>query len=1810
MTKAVKRKNRKLRRQIRKTVGALLMITAITVAAVPVQDVSATISEVPKRVAVVNYKDSKMEDYETIETREAPQSWQSKVPFVAADAPIYSTGDGRYQFAFVAPAGGGTEIAVILGAEFTSLPDGLLEIPDEIDGYRKYIANSSYTGFVAVSKNNKYLYYQRKTQRIDSDNGGKVFQVPALDNKIVTEFTPEMERQSDGSYLYIVETTDSDDNDKVIRTSYATAPVYDVSFRPCAYQEYDEWKDFEDYQLYYWDSSKGPNPDYTAGQEDTIALFADTIEIIEAPEPVMTPGISMLPAVEDEAEQAEGYSIAPTNPTIMDTEPEKGITIASGSASTPSPTATAMPTSEPTATPAATATPTATPEEAAESELKVETIKKTLDTVMSDNQGTVTVADTTTAVDNPNEPQYFWLASQPEYYRLRNATVEYIGRQYLTSSGSGWKIGGAIDNTKPERGVFSGKGQIHHLVIGDSMVGIGDYAFYGCTGMESVSLNNGLNTIGNGAFANCTNMTSFNMITRSEIKAFGKDAFMNCERLTTFKVPINVEAIGDYCFQGCRALTTIELMPEGLNPSLKIIGYNAFEGCASLKSMDFPEGFKQEYPSGEAWKTIRDAENGKIPISYFNGCMSLEHITIRNTDLDIVDGFVSGGKEGDHDQFGTTTGCSIENFLKSLDKTIRDTFYFEGPDLVLGTDTISPIHQTAKDHLAAFRYLGEDRFEKVVYCPEVGEDGKASNHPSTFIVNSQDQLINMQLDPDCTVIAIPERIGKYGVSTISASSFMNNCRIKKIYIPATVKLIETNAFKGCHNLEDVIFTQPENPELVIRDRAFTTQDVSYHQTDCPTNGKVADVPKLTFTGTVSKSSAPFEYAMNPVNNINVGSQRANTYITYYSGWPTNLTVKYNWQTGKNELLDYPRYDEINKYTIDSYPYMTDEYVDAAKKAVTAYQKYVSDNRQVPTQDQLDIVNSALNINLPAGIESIAEGIFSGVDRNNEQAYESVYVGSVSGGGNASGSGSGDESADPEDPTEPSVDDGFERRALLKNTRIQSVTTNTVETIDPYTFAGCTSLTGFYMSGGNKIDDYAFKNCTGLENVNVAPSVTELGLRPFAGCSKLQGVDFGTNPNFTCSNQIIFGLTNGAKTKIIECLEIRGEKVGSPQVGPAELEGVKELAEEAFKDCDGIGNVDLTSTSISTIPRETFSQTGRIYSVNLPTTAKSIRDGAFWNSNLAYLEIPSSVTLIENEAFANVTEEDGEIKLDDRGRPTIENETEGHSPITFYCTEDSAAETYVDAYYYLNPTYYKPLIMHEVTFWDYKNYPDRTASIYYETEVADGEAAVPPADPEVAGYTFVGWSADYSSVVRDMDLYANYSDNVYTVTFTDSQTGEVLSTQQVGAGKSATAPEPKVHEGFTFDKWSRDYNNVTEDMIVSALYIDNSGSASRHKVVFYDMDGTVLDTQMVDHEDKARPPVPPTKEGYTFVRWIPSDYSKVVEDMNIIAFYEPGSGSLPSGQPQPSGNPKESPGPTATPTATPSNEDDVVKYTVSVSGGSGSGRYPAGAIVSINAYYMGEGQVFDRWTSSTAGVGFANPNAASTTFTMPASNVSVTATYKTGSGSSGGGSGTGGGGGTGGTSSNRNNGTIVEVTKPGISNTNLAGATVSGATDNFVVKVTEDQAATDAVIAALQARYGDISRIQYLPMDISLYDSTGRTKIADTSGISVNLTLPLPDELIQYAGNNRAAAVSNGMLEDLNTRFTTVGGVPCVNFTATHFSPYVIYVDTANLTEATIDTTPKTGDPIHPKWFLSIGMACIALILFFKRDNVVLNTKKA
>ena len=1676
MTKVARKKNRKLRRQIRKTIGALLMVSAIVVAAIPVTGVNADAgdeNDETVRIKVVNYTDSSMNTHEVINGNSAastdtavPAEWKSKVPYVDNKASIYTTGTSgnvNFQFAFVRPAGEADQVAVILGATINNLPDNSLTIPETVDAYKKYTANTTSTGYCAVNRSDEFLYYKTKKQE-ENINGELLFTSSKTPNNGTQKISPSfndkysviedsvtknviesMELQSDGTtYKFVITKTyktqdqEGNEEEKTDVEKYDTFPCMIETMNTCDYDNQGPWIDLLDSELYYWNGT-----------------------------------------------------------------------------------------------------------------------------------GTVDLND----VDN------FALALTPERQRIHDAKVQYIGRQYLLGTDGEWSVQGTVDpENNPSNGVFAGKGQIVNLTIGDNLLGIGDAAFYGCGGIQSVTLGNGLSTIGNSAFANCINMSSCNMQLYSEITAIGKNAFLNCRALKNITMPTSVKAIGDYCFKGCSSLESIELCGNGNNVQLNAIGYMAFQNCSSLSSITFPESFYQDSTG-----IPQDEQNG-IPILYFNGCTSMQFIKIENTILDIIDGTnVTTYNKTKSSSHTKDTNDDINKFLM----VVSDSFYFEGPDKVAAySETDSPIHLTAKIHSSSFKYLDEDKYERVVACPELDSLGEPL-HYNTFIINTLGELLEMDIDNNCKEVDIPSKIGAYGILELSSDSFKHKCFLEKITIPSSITLIESGAFEGCHRLKHVIFEQQENSGLIIQDGAFNTQvvDPLLHVEDCdPEDDNNKDIPTLTFTGTISESSPTYQYATNPNNNINRGTQPT-TYITFYSGWPTNLTVQYNQDTQKNELIDYPKYDELTSYTEDLFPYMTAEMVSAASTAVSDYESWKNSGYSQslrPTEDEMAIVNSALNPVLPAGITAIKSGIFSDLDSDGKV---------VSGGTKAN-----------------------------PNTKVESVTCNTVETIEPYTFAGCTGLTGFWMNGGTKIDDYAFKNCgENLVNVGIGSSVSELGKRPFAGCTGLSNVVFTDNPNFTCEEAIIYGTTDGVKDTIVECLEGRGllQEVSNTQVGPDELAGITTIMPEAFKDCDEIVTVDLSSSSVTSIPEQCFAQTDRLSTVILPNgTVKSIDKGAFWNSSVANVRIPDKSTLIELQAFANVEEDaDGEIILDTDSNPTIKNVSSGHRNITFNCPDDSFANTYADKYYYINTKAYE---YYKVVFKDGVDF-----STLSEQTVMYGEEAKEPTPKEHDGLTFTGWDSDgYKYVIEDGTYYAQYSGAAYSVTYVDGVTSTVMSKETVEAGKNGNPPTPLTHEGYTFVEWRPSPTGVTEDLICVAYYKDNSGDSSRHKCTFYGRDGSVVATYSVNDKETVTPPAAPTVSGYTFISWIPKDFTNITEDKVYYASYEKNSTSA-SASPSSSASKSASPSPSSTSGSSSNNNgDNTKKYTVSVSGGSGSGSYAAGAIVALNAYDMGVGKEFDKWTTSTAGVGFANAEATSTTFTMPAANVAITATYKTGSTSSSntsgnsnstGGSSSGGGSssnGSSGSNSNRSSGTTVEVTKPGISNTNLAGATVAGSTDNFVVKVTEDQTANDLAVQALQAKFGDISRVKYLPMDISLYDSTGRTKIADTSGISVNITLPLPDDLAQYAGNNKVASTLGGTIEDLNTRFTTVDGVPCVNFTATHFSPYVIYVDTANLTAGTIDATPKTGDPIHPKWFLAIGLASLSLILFFKRDRKVPKTGTA
>jgi uncharacterized repeat protein (TIGR02543 family) len=68
------------------------------------------------------------------------------------------------------------------------------------------------------------------------------------------------------------------------------------------------------------------------------------------------------------------------------------------------------------------------------------------------------------------------------------------------------------------------------------------------------------------------------------------------------------------------------------------------------------------------------------------------------------------------------------------------------------------------------------------------------------------------------------------------------------------------------------------------------------------------------------------------------------------------------------------------------------------------------------------------------------------------------------------------------------------------------------------------------------------------------------------------------------------------------------------------------------------------------------------------------------------------------------------------------------------------------------------------------------------------------------------------------------------------------------------------------------------------------------------------------------------------------------------------------------------------------------YTLTVTGGTGSGSYTAGEVVNVSADTAPAGQVFDRWVIVGGGGTLTNPNSMATAYTMPANDATIGAKY--------------------------------------------------------------------------------------------------------------------------------------------------------------------------------------------------------------------------
>ena len=120
---------------------------------------------------------------------------------------------------------------------------------------------------------------------------------------------------------------------------------------------------------------------------------------------------------------------------------------------------------------------------------------------------------------------------------------------------------------------------------------------------------------------------------------------------------------------------------------------------------------------------------------------------------------------------------------------------------------------------------------------------------------------------------------------------------------------------------------------------------------------------------------------------------------------------------------------------------------------------------------------------------------------------------------------------------------------------------------------------------------------------------------------------------------------------------------------------------------------------------------------------------------------------------------------------------------------------------------------------------------YRRTVAEN-TAVNYTPPERADAEFAGWFTDKeltipfngkNGVTSDTTVYGKWNAYEYTVTFLGAD-GEILDTQTVVHGGSASAPVPPEIDGKNFVRWDRAFTNVTSDLTVTAIYSAFTGTA--------------------------------------------------------------------------------------------------------------------------------------------------------------------------------------------------------------------------------------------------------------------------------------------------------------------------------------------------------------------------------------------------
>ncbi len=790
--------------------------------------------------------------------------------------------------------------------------------------------------------------------------------------------------------------------------------------------------------------------------------------------------------------------------------------------------------------------------------------------------------------------------------------------------------GGSVCASIGERAFYNNY-RLTSITLPASVKSIGAYAFYGCSGLLTLSLG-GVESISTYAFYNCSKLAKLEL--PATVKAVGANAFGGCGALTEvhtpsldawcginfadqsatpvksgvtlyiggevlgdLKIPEGVEAIGSYAFYGWGMESVT------IPASVKTIGKYAFANCTKLAEIVMPGVTTIEDYAFSGASELQKAEMPavqQIGNYAFHACQKLSTLALGSalesigsnafyncaalTKLNLPATLQSVGN-------AAFSGCEalVGVYITNIDAWCRINFtsananpLYYAKKLYVNDVLLTDLVVSDKvEAIGTYTFANYPELKSVTVSNGVTAIGayafRCCAALKTVTIGKDVESIGAQAFYECKLleaIAIPDR-----VTAIGSQLFFGCEALKTVSFGASVKTIGSYAFSGCAMTEIVI------PDSVttIEERAFQN---CYSLTAITLGKGVKNIGGYAFqyckaltniyynaemASNLTRNACPFYRAGKDGEGITVTVGKGVTVIPNYLFYSTGNDSDYAKITAV-VFADDNALQSIGNYAFYYMKDLGEIQIPAGVTSIGEYTfYYCSAMKSVTLPDTLTTIGKEC-FSYCSTLDSVKMGN-SLTTMGEKTFYYCKALQSV---------------------TLPATLTTIPAYAFANCEALESVTVNEGTTaIGQYAFQNCKLLAKIALPKGLlSIGAYSFTNCIALKSVTIPDSVTSIGTYVFQGCTLLETATFGT--------------------------------------------GETDIPSGTFKGCTALKNVTIPE-GYTFIGSEAFSACTALEKMVLPTTLKTIYNKAFFGcTSLATVNIPTLVTSIEGYVFQGCT----------------------------------------------------------------------------------------------------------------------------------------------------------------------------------------------------------------------------------------------------------------------------------------------------------------------------------------------------------------------------------------------------------------------------------------------------------------------------------------------------------------------------------------------------------------------------------------------